>query len=186
MRLFIAVQVPEYVKASAAALKNLLSQADADIKWVEHENYHLTLKFLGEVDEKKIVNIKEKLDKAARATAPFNLGLSRPGCFPNRKRPRVLYLGISGQSNMFLELGRRIDAGLSDLGFKSDPRRQLHLTLGRFRSDNNKEKLLSLFDQLQQEIDLRAFRVGGFYLMESQLSKQGAVYEVIEIFKMAE
>ncbi len=186
MRLFIAIQVPEYVKVCAAAIKDELSQAGADIKWVEYENYHLTLKFLGEVEKKELVKLKEKLDKAARATAPFNLAVSRAGCFPGRKNPRVLFLGISGQTDMALELGNRIDAGLSELGFKPDHRRHFHLTLGRFRSQINKEKLLILSENLQQEIDSRAFQAAKFYLMESQLSKQGPVYQVIEELKLAE
>ncbi len=186
MRLFIAIQVPEYVKVCAAAVADILSQAGADIKWVEYENYHLTLKFLGEVDKKQLVKLKEKLDKAARATAPFNLAVSRPGCFPGRKNPRVLFLGISAQTDMALELGNRIDTGLSELGFKPDHRRHFHLTLGRFRSQINKEKLLTLSENMQQEIDSRAFRVAEFYLMESQLSKQGPVYKVVDTLKLGQ
>lgn len=184
MRLFIAIQVPEYVKVGAASLKDKLSQAGLDIKWVEYENYHLTLKFLGEVDKTRIVKVKEKLEEAAQGSAPFNLAVSNPGCFPNWKRPRVLYLGISGQNNMALALGNRIDARLSEMGFKPDNRRHFHLTLGRFRSERNIEKLLHITENMPEVIDKRAFQVTQFYLMESQLLKKGPVYKVVETMKI--
>ncbi|KUG03804.1 2'-5' rna ligase [hydrocarbon metagenome] len=184
MRLFIAVQVPEFVKALASTIKDELSTAGADIKWVEHENYHLTIKFLGEVERKEIVNIREKLKEAAQVSTPFDLAVSRSGCFPGRNRPRVLYLGITGQTHMAEELARRIDAGLIQLGFEPDHRRRFHLTLGRFRSQNNKEKLLDLADNLQHEME-RKFHVDQFHLMESQLSKHGPVYKVLETIKIS-
>ncbi len=185
MRLFIAIQVPERVKLLASIIKDELLPANADIKWVEYENYHLTLKFLGEVDIKAIVQIREKLEKAAQESAPFNLTITRPGYFPGRNRPRVLYLVISGQTHMAEELGNRIDAGLSELGFKPDPRRRFHLTMGRFRSEKNKEKLLNIAENLQQKMDIR-FQVNQFYLMESQLSKQGPAYKVLEVINLSE
>ena len=184
MRLFIAIQVPEFVKVLATKIKDELSLAGADIKWVEQENYHLTLKFLGEVDRKEIVKIREKLKEAAQVSAQFDLAVSKPGFFPGRNRPRVLHLGITGQTHMAEELARRIDAGLIQIGFEPDHRRRFHLTLGRFRSQNNKERLLDLADNLQHEMD-RKFHVDQFYLMDSQLSKQGPVYKVLETIKIS-
>ena len=101
---------------------------------MEDDNYHITLKFLGEVDQKEIVVISQELAKAAKEIKAFNLALSQPGAFPNLKQPRVLFLGLSGQLGPARELGQRIDMGLQDLGFKPDYKRHFHLTLGRFRS----------------------------------------------------
>lgn len=185
MRLFIAIQVPQYVKLCAGRVREQLRPRGADIKWVEDNNYHVTLKFLGEVNEQEIMKLSQKLNKAAEQIKAFNLALSQPGAFPNLKRPRVLFLGLSGQVGPAGKLGQRIDEGLKGMGFKPDHKRHFHLTLGRFRSDRKLQDLLSSLDNLAP-IDNRPFPVREFHLMESRLSRKGPEYLVLDRIKLAD
>jgi 2'-5' RNA ligase len=185
MRVFIAIQLPEYVKLCARRVREQLRPSGADIKWVEDDNYHITLKFLGEVDQKEIVGISQELAKAAQEIKAFNLALSQPGAFPNFKQPRVLFLGLSGQLGPARELGQKIDGGLQGMGFKPDHRRHFHLTLGRFRSHRKLPDLLSILDNLSP-IDNRPFPVREFYLMESRLSRKGPEYLILDRMKLAD
>lgn len=185
MRMFIAMPVPEFVKLCARAVREELKPSGADIKWVEDNNYHLTLKFLGEVDEKEIRQLKLELEQAAQGIKPFKLALSQLSAFPNLKRPRVLYLGLSGEIAQARELGQRIDEGLQSMGFRPDHKRRFHLTLGRFRSGRRLPELWSSLDNLPL-IDNRAFPVQEFYLMESRLSKKGPEYLSLNCIKLAD
>jgi 2'-5' RNA ligase len=185
MRVFIAIQLPEYVRASAARVRGQLSRSGADIKWVEEENYHITLKFLGDVDKQDIMPLNRQLVLAGAGIRPFKLALSEPGGFPNLKRPRVLFLGLSGQIQQARELGDRIDTGLSIMGFKPDYKRHFHLTLGRFRSERMQENIHPLLEKLEG-IDRRSFRVKEYHLMESRLSRQGPEYIVLDSIKLEE
>jgi len=93
MRLFAAIPVPDMIKDYAWEIKNQLDVGLFDIKWVEYENYHLTLKFLGEVQEHEIQGIKDRLQMAAEASPPINLFFGGLGFFPHRNHPRVIWLG---------------------------------------------------------------------------------------------
>jgi len=184
MRLFTAIHVPDYVKQNADMVRDKLLELSPPIKWVEYENYHLTLKFLGEVEKAKLSRIEEKLFQAGQEAEPFQLALSAPGCFSNRKRPRVLYLGVSGQIDKAMGLGRFVDSHLLELGFEPDKRRRFHLTLGRFRSDGDNRELFAVLDSLQEDIDQRKFTVNEFFLMESKLSKKGPAYSALKAIKL--
>lgn len=178
MRLFVAIPVPEEIKKYAWYIRNELEALSADVKWVEYENYHLTLKFLGEVEEYKLDGIKKALNYAAESSPPFRLKLSRLGFFPNHHHPRVLWIGVKGEMEKAYFLGERIDAYLGELGFENDKKRTFHLTLGRIRSESNKDKLVNRVYEINGNLEEYGFTVNNFLLMESYLYKEGPVYKV--------
>jgi len=184
MRLFIAVAVPDSVKQYARMLRNELGVARADVKWVEYENYHLTLKFLGEVKEPRLPLISECLTQAAEASPAFNLSAGGLGFFPNKMRPRVIWLGIKGEMEKAVFLGGRIDAYLAAQGFEEEKDHRFHLTLGRMRSDLRLNDMLKLVGDLEGKEKFRSFKVEQFHLMKSTLSSKGPVYSVIESFTL--
>ena len=143
------------------------------------------MKFLGEVEDKEVRKLSQELNRVAKESKSFNLSLSQPGAFPGIKRPRVLFLGLSGQIDPALELGQRIDEGLRSMGFKPDHKRHFHLTLGRFRSDRKMQELLQSLDDLPP-IDNRPFPVRELHLMESRLSRKGPEYLVLDRIKLAD
>lgn len=186
MRCFIAIPVPDYIKDYALKIRNRINEGSPDIKWVEYENYHLTLKFLGDVEPDCIEAVKNQLDAVAGQFSLFSLQVKGMGFFPNKRSPRVLWLGIRGEINKARILGERVDASLAKLEFEHEKNRSFHLTLGRIRSDYNLEKVVNEVEKENNEPELLTFKVDEFKLMQSHLTPRGPRYEVIGSFKLKE
>lgn len=182
MRLFIAIPVSGVVADYAANLKNELAQGRPDVKWVAKDNYHLTLKFLGEVSPDLLETIKGRLSTVAQSCPSFNLRARGVGFFPNRNRPRVIWTGIQGEIEKAEFLGERIDVYLAELGFEPEKKRSFHLTLGRVRSESGLGDLQNRAASLSEGKQEISFAVGEFYLMESKLSPRGPAYTIAERF----
>jgi 2'-5' RNA ligase len=178
LRSFIAIELPDLVKLALAALQLDLKKCGADIRWVKSENIHLTLKFLGNVDGKKIENIVKHMEGACADYSNFNLEISGAGVFPNIRSPRIFWAGIK-VTDTLSELYREIDQKMASLGFEQEKRKFApHLTLGRFRSVKGKAALVDKIEahknDLFGEIDVRTIS-----LMKSDLSSAGAKYSRI-------
>jgi len=184
MRMFVAVPVPDSVKQHARMLRNDLGISRADIRWVEYKNYHLTLKFLGEVHADSLPDIISSLSQAAESCPAFNLSAGGLGFFPNRHKPRVIWIGIKGELDKAKFLGERVDAYLSVLGFEEEKEHRLHLTLGRIRSEAKNRELLKMADELPEKAKLTTFKVEQFHLMQSSLTQSGPVYDTLETFTL--
>ncbi len=178
MRIFLAIPVSEDIKELASQARRELESSGADVKWVERCNYHLTLKFLGEVDPTMVELIKDRLEQVAESCPPFRLTFSKLGFFPGHTRPRVVWIGVGGEMDKAEFLGERIDAYLGELGFEAEKKRSFHLTLGRIRSDRNLENLLERTRQEGVVNVGRDCQVEKFLLMESILSSSGPQYRV--------
>ncbi len=184
MRMFLAILVPDVVKQHARMIRNQIGTRRADIKWVEYENYHLTVKFLGEVGASDIPELKKRLSLAADAAPPFNLSAGGLGYFPNKRRPRVFWLGIKGELDKAEFLAERVDAYLGELGYEPEREHRFHLTLGRIRSDHNLRDMQVAADNLAAKDRLIAFRVDKLYLMMSDLKSSGPVYSELDSFAL--
>jgi len=175
MRLFIAIEIDPAIVEKLEAIRARLRKADADVKWVEPENSHLTLKFIGEMDAGRLHEIKAVIARAAATVQPFELAIRTAGCFPEA-RPRVLWIGAEDASGTMQRLHAGIDAGLAPLGVEQDSRAfTAHLTLGRIRSPKNVRKLLDLLNA-ENPADLGRSRVESVTLFESKLSPRGPTY----------
>ena len=142
MRAFIAVELPDEVKKELASIQQELERASADVKWVKTENIHLTLKFLGNVDDDKIEKIKALLDKIASSHEKFEATLFKVGAFPKLEYPRVIWVGIDKGCNLAEEIAFKIENECERIGFAKENRPfSAHLTLGRVRSGKNKDAL---------------------------------------------
>lgn len=184
MRLFVAIPVPDSVKQYARMIKNELSASRADIKWVEYANYHLTVKFLGEVREQDLPEISRNLIQAADSCPSFNLSIDQLGFFPNRMRPRVVWLGLRGEIDKAKFLGERVDAYLAALGFEEEKDHRFHLTLGRVRSDARMHEFLKIEEHLAGKKKLIPFKVERIHLMKSSLSPSGPQYTELETYDL--
>ncbi|MCX7826067.1 MAG: RNA 2',3'-cyclic phosphodiesterase, partial [Verrucomicrobiae bacterium] len=109
MRLFIAVDISEAVRQAVAAKQSQFKQANADVAWVKPENFHLTLKFLGEVPDGELADIKAALELAATSHAAFDLELRGMGCFPERGAPRVVWAGVGRGRDALKALAREVE-----------------------------------------------------------------------------
>lgn len=175
MRTFIAVELPEPAREEVCRLQERLRSCDADVKWVERQNMHFTLKFLGEIDESKADPLAKALEKEVAALPRFRYRLEGIGAFPGTSNPKVLWTGVSSGEAEFLKLAACVEKACEGLGFPPEERPfRPHLTIGRMRSRNGAARLIK---QLQTEefpgSDAEAEQL---VLFKSTLSPKGSVY----------
>ena len=182
MRCFIAIELPPAVKSALGSLLEELKKSPADIRWVNPNNIHLTLKFLGNVNEKNIPGVINIMDAACKQYQPLTLELKGLGIFPDINRPRILWIGAEGNS-VLKGLQRDIEYGMAKIGFEREDRKfTAHLTLGRFRSLRGKEDILEKI-KLRGNVSLGAINVSSISLMKSDLSPEGSRYaRIAEVF----
>lgn len=175
MRVFIAIELPDEVKAALTALQNDLRQTRADVAWTKPDNFHLTLKFLGEMDAKQIPDITNACNDAAASADSFSLQVKDTGVFPNVKQPKVLWASLAGELNQLQSLQRQLDTNLHALGFAKEPRSfNPHLTLGRVKSRLNEAAVTAKL--LMAELPALSFTVSELVVMQSQLHPTGSIY----------
>ena len=180
IRSFIAVELPgELVKQLKDFQAGLKSQNVHLAKWVEPGSMHLTLKFLGDVEVKGLVAVKDETTIAVASSRRFHLVTGRTGFFPDHRRPRVFWLGLEGDLDALVTLHESIDAAMSKLRYARENRPfTAHLTLARLREE------LSISDRMDfaRMAQAKAFEppceieVKSVALMRSRLTPQGAIY----------
>ena len=182
MRLFIACDIPGSVKEKLAALRERVGSVDAGIKWVEVENLHLTLKFLGEVEEGKVDEIKNSLEEIK--TPPFTSSVSGFGVFPSESHVRVIWAGLEPKERI-VGLHALVDSALSGLGFGPELRFEPHVTIGRVKFVRDRAALVRGIGELRGARIPDTFGIDSFKLKLSTLTPQGPVYEDIGTFELS-
>ncbi len=177
MRTFIAIFLPKEILDYLYEVQNKLKkQLPAKINWVAKKNLHFTLKFIGQVDEKNIFSIKERLKRIKFNS--FKVNLDKIGVFPNEEFIRVIWVGLKSKELVVLQ--KLVDYELLDL-FSKDQNFVTHLTLGRVKNIQDKEKFKK---NLKIEIEDKEFEINEFCLVKSELHKEGPTYEILERFTL--
>ncbi|MCX7749986.1 MAG: RNA 2',3'-cyclic phosphodiesterase [Candidatus Bipolaricaulota bacterium] len=172
MRLFFCVELPPPVRAELARLAARLRPRVRGAKWVEEENLHLTLRFLGEVGEDLLPGLQKLGEAAAGEAAPFELVLDRLGAFPSPSRARVLWAGTAGDAAPFVALAARLEEGVQRLGLPPEEKTaHPHVTLARLRIPGDLASLLGTTALTPLPVGLDALT-----LMESELRPEGPRY----------
>jgi 2'-5' RNA ligase len=175
MRTFIAIELPSEIKSALASLQTELRRAGADVSWTRPENIHLTLKFLGEVDERRIGEVEKVCVASAAEFQPFTLRLNETGVFPNARQPRILWAGLAGEIEKTAEMRKRLDDGLALIGFEREEKDfRPHLTIGRVKSNGKIRELFAIAGARQ--VPALSFVVTEIVLMKSELHPAGARY----------
>jgi len=183
MRLFVAVNLPSDIRERLAAEQERLRRARADVSWVRAENIHVTLKFLGETEAKRLERIRPALLEVARGSAPFRIRVSGLGSFGGRV-PRVVWVGVQEDHEPLSRLAKDVEAAMARLGFPREKRGfTAHITLGRVRSAKNAEALLTALAQAEA-VPFGSVEVNQFELMQSELRPIGSVYTVLDRFPL--
>ncbi|NQT23144.1 MAG: RNA 2',3'-cyclic phosphodiesterase [Candidatus Omnitrophica bacterium] len=178
MRLFIAIELPDEIKKNISSLQQELKKANADVKWVDPLNVHFTLKFLGDVPESKIPDLKSVLDRTAQSYSKFKSNLFKLGAFPKLDYPRVIWLGLADNCSVIEEMASKIGEGCEALGFSREKRSfSAHLTLGRVRSGKNKELLKKIL--ISTEVTPQSFVIDKVTLFQSKLTPKGSIYTAL-------
>lgn len=176
MRLFIGLKLPKKQKARIHRAARPLREDELPVRWVEPENFHVTLKFLGEVRKDRVPAIQDAVARIASATPAFSSELGGFGAFPTVRRPRVLWLGVQATSELRC-LKQDLEWSMGELGFDVETRAfHPHVTLGRSRPDSGAGVFRSL-DRRFADLDFHdELRVHTLDLMESRRSKEGLRY----------
>ncbi|HEX7555217.1 MAG TPA: RNA 2',3'-cyclic phosphodiesterase, partial [Leptolinea sp.] len=152
MRTFIAIPFQKNTLDRLALIqKNLQSGIREGVSWVNPMSVHLTLKFLGEVDEPTIIKINQELEEVGRSTTEFNVTCGGIGCFPNDRHPKVIWFGVLADSQLW-ELQKQVENFCFDLGFPREERKfSPHLTLGRVKNELGSPVLNHLLSEIGKE-----------------------------------
>jgi 2'-5' RNA ligase len=199
MRAFVAIELPATLRRDLRALQQRLAVAlDAAgaaqvVRWTAVESIHLTLRFLGETDAALADVLARSLEQIAGAHAPFDLRLAGVGCFPNFRRPSVVWTGVGGEADRLLRLHAPIEELARRAGFAPETRPfSPHLTLGRFRREATAAQLGRAGATLEAAAATPAVRawsaalpVHHVALMESDLRPGGAVYTARGVFPLS-
>ncbi|TRZ54750.1 RNA 2',3'-cyclic phosphodiesterase [archaeon] len=182
MRLFIAVPVPEELKDNVVEIQKRLAGISG-IKAVEKENLHFTIKFLGEIGEEKMPEIKNAIEKGCANSKPFEIGIVGIAAFPSKSRARVVWLSVGNGLEEFKRLMENIDEKLSQVGFAKEKEYIPHLTLARVRSGSSGTELGKMLERIGQT-QTGTMRVKEVKLVKSTLSKAGPFYEEVYSVKL--
>lgn len=175
IRTFIAIDVPAEIKEGLSALQQELSRKlPGEIRWVKPRGMHLTLKFLGDIDPEMVGPVAVALDDAAGGHPAMRLAPEGLGCFPNPRRPRVAWVGLSGDVPELVSLQKSVEGSLAPLGFSPEKRSfHPHLTLGRVKRP--KGSWVKWLGRVGRPV-LPNFDVEEVVLYKSDLRPSGAVY----------
>jgi RNA 2',3'-cyclic 3'-phosphodiesterase len=164
------------VRTALGAAIERLRGAAPDVAWVAPANLHLTLKFLGHVDERRLEEIAAGLRGAAAGLPAFDAVVEGLGAYPSATRPRVVWAGVAGGAPGLTELAGRVERACAGLGFPPETRPfSPHITLGRVRVPRRAARLTDLLGAAARA-EFGRSRVEGLAVMESELSPRGARY----------
>lgn len=184
IRTFIAVELDSTLKQAIAGVQEALKRelrglaVGVRLHWVRVDSIHLTLKFLGDIEEDRVGDILQALEQAGREYEPFSVDVKGFGVFPTLRAPRVLWMGLGDQTDRLIRLAESIDASLMPLGFHIEPKPYTpHFTLARV-----KEHARTIGNALTDSGMMRDFTSRGtlsvraLALMKSELTPSGSVY----------
>ena len=187
VRTFIAIELSEEVRAGLTRLQEELKRRGEGVKWVRPEGIHLTLKFLGNVPADRIEEIAQAVRDACVGFSPFQISFAGLGCFPNLRRPRVIWVGVEGETETVARLQRAIEGNLAALGFPPEERGfSPHLTLGRVRKEvgSGERRRLGQLIEATAAGQLGGMMVEAINVMRSDLKPTGAVYTQLASIKL--
>ncbi|MBI5194612.1 MAG: RNA 2',3'-cyclic phosphodiesterase [Nitrospirae bacterium] len=202
MRCFISIAIPEDIKKKMSAIQERMKRSGADVSWTKPDGMHLTLKFLGEIEEKRVAKIETAMNIACAGITPFSLQVSGIGVFPppppipplnkggvggvvsRGRHPRVMWIGLNENGNNLIKIQRGIEYQLEEIGFPAEKRRfSPHITLGRVRSNRNLSQLSAIMDG-DRNTEIGGFSVSAVHLIKSDLRPEGALYTELYLLQL--
>jgi 2'-5' RNA ligase len=179
IRSFIAVPLDRQLLQQIANISQMLKESvRGGVSWVQPASIHLTLKFLGDIQPGKIAKIKKILQTVVPKFNQFELNAAGLGCFPNKNKPRVVWVGLHAPAEL-CQLQKTIEDACADMGFEREQRKfSPHLTLGRVKPYARDDDILCLQQVLENipSLNLGATHAREVILFKSDLQSTGAVY----------
>jgi 2'-5' RNA ligase len=183
LRLFIAARPPDDVLRGLNELSGRLGSPRDGVKWVRGEGVHLTLKFLGSVDDAMVPAINEAAARCAAGAGEIRLSVGRVGFFPDMRRPRVIWVGLAGDVERLVAVQKALEDACFDLGFAKEGRAfRPHLTLGRVKERLSVDTIKKI--EQHKDVALGDMVVDAIELIKSDLFPSGAVYTTLSHYPL--
>jgi RNA 2',3'-cyclic 3'-phosphodiesterase len=180
-RLFAAIKIHPSVTFISLLYQFKQALRNENIKWVEPQNIHITLKFFGETEDFKIKGIIDQLTDVASRHEPFDFSIKGTGIFGSSYNPRVIWFGISERDEL-INLSNDVLNSMAKIGWERDRQNFVpHLTAGRIKHISDKVKLNEVIEKYKN-IEIQEVKTNAFYLYESILRTQGPIYNILETF----
>jgi 2'-5' RNA ligase len=179
-RIFVAIDISEAARRKASAHIETLRRRFPELRvgWEKPEKLHLTLKFLGDTGDEQLRNLTKAVEKAARQISNFKLRISGTGVFPNRRKARILWLGVTSENESLRKLSEILESECEREGFAPETRDfKAHLTIGRLREPEKSGNLAET--HLQEKFEAVEFEVSEIAIYQSELSPQGSRYTIV-------
>jgi 2'-5' RNA ligase len=186
-RIFVAVAATEGVYDTAVRTIKSLSRLTQSIKWVEPQNLHWTLHFLGELEDDEIYDVCRACEQTAAVVAPFSAYAGGVSTFGDESQPRTIWLGLVEGEELFAALHDDLRTRLDALGFRGDRRRFVpHLTLGRIARHIPSDELAAVEKRLSElsTLDAGSFGVDELTIYASRLRREGPDYQVYGSYEL--
>ena len=176
IRTFIAIELPEKIIYTISKVQEEIKSYGLKIRWVRPENIHLTLKFLGDIQEADTEKVARAVSESVTGYHPISIAVKGIGVFPGIKRPRVIWLGISKQLDLLTGLQKTLDEKLEAIGFPKEKRPfRGHLTMGRLKDKIDPKRLNDVLKEFNK-FESGYFIADRIILYKSELKPKGAVY----------
>jgi len=185
IRTFIAVDPGPLIRDQLVSLQAEMADTGSDVKWVDPPNLHFTLLFLGEVHERDLLDVCKAVTRAAGSLTAFNASVEGTGCFPNLRRPRVLWVGLKEGRQEMIALHDALEEPLLELRCYRRENREFtpHITLGRVQGDMPTQMLTTVLMK-QQAWKAGETMVREVHVMSSELTLAGPIYSVLSRGKL--
>jgi 2'-5' RNA ligase len=185
VRTFIAIDLGKAIRERLVSLQEELADTVSDVKWVEKDNLHVTLLFLGEVDDRELPALCRAVDDVTQTMPAFSLSVEGAGCFPNPRRPRILWVGIGAGADEVVALHDGLEPPLLELGcYRREERKYMpHVTLGRLRGEQAPQGLAAALTK-QQAWSAGEASVREVHVMSSELTSHGPSYTILSRAKL--
>ncbi len=188
VRTFLAIDLPLSLKKKLFSLKKDLEPQKAKIKWVEEENFHLTLFFFGELKEKEVKKVIKICEENLGVFPPFELQLTDVSGFPKEDRPRVVFIGCEERTSLLEKLIQTLGQAFKKGGFKLEDRKfHPHITLFRVKHLTDERAYQSYLSDLKEsakKLKGEVFKVAELTLFASELSSHGPTYLPLKTFSL--
>ena len=184
-RIFTAIDISEEARRQIADyIKTLRSTFPAlRVGWEKPEKLHLTMKFLGDIDDAQLKNLCGAVEKVAQQTSRFKLKIYNTGVFPSARNPRILWLGLQDEKGSLQNLNEILETECEKIGFAREKRNfKAHLTIARLREPHNSRDLAQ--KHLQNEFDAVEFDAIEIVIYASKLLPQGSIYSAVSKYKL--
>jgi 2'-5' RNA ligase len=179
-RVFIAIPISNIIKEKIEDIQERLKRIGAEVKWVVPQDIHITIKFLGNINVSELENIYIVVTNICNKFSPFQISISSISAFPDKKRPKVIWIGVKEGKDILCKINKEVEDSLIKIGFKKEDKEfNPHITIGRVKG---LYRLSQLADTLKNmDIgDIGEIHVRNIQVIKSQLTPSGPIYTILK------